>query len=141
MTNSVFREKMSLVETTLLSFQIGADVVKKEGVIALMKGSNVFASKRVFDWASRFYFSEIAESIILKCIVSSQLGPVEKITASLLGGVASTFVTLPLDVLVAKIQDAKKAGVQVSAFGLSSASCVVVFFDYQTDLTPVFKKA
>ena len=44
----------------------------------------------------------------------------EKITASLLGGVASTVLTLPLDVLVAKTQDAKKAGVKVSAFKLFS---------------------
>jgi len=34
--------------------------------------------------------------------------------ASLLGGAASTITTLPLDVLVAKSQDAKKAGVKVS---------------------------
>jgi len=33
-------------------------------------------------------------------------------------GVASTCVTLPLDVLVAKTQDAKKAGVKVSPFKL-----------------------
>jgi hypothetical protein len=39
----------------------------------------------------------------------------EKSISSLLGGVASTFTTLPLDVLVAKTQDAKKAGVKVSA--------------------------
>jgi hypothetical protein len=42
----------------------------------------------------------------------------EKSAASLLGGVASTCVTLPLDVLVAKTQDAKKAGVKVSAWTL-----------------------
>lgn len=42
----------------------------------------------------------------------------EKSLASFLGGVASTVVTLPLDVLVAKTQDAKKAGVKVSAVKL-----------------------
>jgi hypothetical protein len=40
----------------------------------------------------------------------------EKSICSLLGGTFSTIVTLPLDVLVAKIQDAKKAGVKVSAW-------------------------
>lgn len=44
------------------------------------------------------------------------LSPKEKILASLLGGTASTIVTLPLDVIVAKSQDAKKAGVKVSAW-------------------------
>jgi hypothetical protein len=46
------------------------------------------------------------------------LSVAEKIVASLLGGVGSTCVTLPLDVLVAKTQDAKKAGVKVSALKL-----------------------
>ena len=39
----------------------------------------------------------------------------DRIVASLLGGTASTLCTLPLDVIVAKSQDAKKAGVKVSA--------------------------
>jgi hypothetical protein len=43
---------------------------------------------------------------------------VEKSLSSFLGGIASTCVTLPLDVLVAKTQDAKKAGVKVSALTL-----------------------
>ena len=46
---------MSAWRTTLLSFTIGYDVVKQEGLGALMKGANIFATKRVFDWASRYY--------------------------------------------------------------------------------------
>jgi len=42
----------------------------------------------------------------------------QKIAADLLGGTASTLATLPLDVLVSKLQDAKKAGVKVSAITL-----------------------
>ena len=42
----------------------------------------------------------------------------EKSAASFLGGVFSTCLTLPLDVLVAKTQDAKKAGVKVTALSL-----------------------
>lgn len=113
MTNPVFREKMSLLRTTLLSLRIGFEVVRNEGLLALMKGSGVFATKRVFDWATRFYFSDIFERLM-----ASQKGDTltatEKIIASLLGGTASTVATLPLDVLVAKTQDAKKAGVKVS---------------------------
>ena len=56
MTNPVFREKMSLLRTTLLSFTIGFVVVKNEGLLALMKGSNIFALKRVFDWSTRYFF-------------------------------------------------------------------------------------
>lgn len=134
MTNPIFRENMSLLKTSLLSFQIGYDVVKGEGLLALMKGSNVFALKRVFDWSTRYYFSDLFELLFLylknrssgtasnnrdnKTIKKETLTVAEKSVASLLGGVASTCFTLPLDVLVAKTQDSKKAGVQVSALKL-----------------------
>lgn len=118
MTNPVFREKMSLLRTTILSLTIGFEVVKNEGMFALMKGSNIFALKRVFDWSTRYFFSDMFESMMVQygCGQKGLLSPTEKIVASLLGGTASTIVTLPLDVIVAKSQDAKKAGVKVSAW-------------------------
>lgn len=118
MTDPVFRESMSMIKTSLLSLKIGAKVITNEGLLALMKGSNVFATKRVFDWATRFYFSDLFEGILLKHAAYGQLTTAEKISASLLGGVASTIFTLPLDVLVAKTQDAKQAGESVSALQL-----------------------
>ncbi len=118
MTNPVFRENMTLLRTTFLSLTIGLEVVRNEGILALMKGSDIFAVKRVFDWSTRYYFAEIFKSMMLKygAGVNGVLSPGEKITASLLAGTASTFMTLPLDVIVAKSQDAKKAGVKVSAW-------------------------
>jgi hypothetical protein len=118
MTNPVFREKMSLLRTTLLSFTIGFDVVKNEGLLALMKGSNIFAMKRVFDWSTRYFFSDMFESMMLNAGygVNGSLSPKEQFIASMLGGYASTVFTLPLDVIVAKSQDAKKAGQKVSAW-------------------------
>lgn len=118
MTNPVFREKMSLFKTTLLSFTIGFDVVRQEGLLTLMKGSNVFAMKRVFDWATRYYFADLFEATMVAYKKGQALTLAEKSAASFLGGVASTCCTLPLDVLVAKTQDAKKAGVKVSAIQL-----------------------
>eukprot|EP00591_Stephanopyxis_turris_P005176 CAMPEP_0195519660 /NCGR_PEP_ID=MMETSP0794_2-20130614/15216_1 /TAXON_ID=515487 /ORGANISM="Stephanopyxis turris, Strain CCMP 815" /LENGTH=408 /DNA_ID=CAMNT_0040648851 /DNA_START=322 /DNA_END=1548 /DNA_ORIENTATION=- len=118
MTDPVFRESMSLLRTTVLSLKIGLDVIAKEGALALMKGSNVFATKRVFDWATRYYFSDLFQGILLGYVKTDALTPPEKIAADLLGGTASTIVTLPLDVMVAKTQDAKKAGVKVSAVSL-----------------------
>jgi hypothetical protein len=117
MTNSVFREKMSVWRTTWLSLCIGADVVKTEGFMTLMKGANVFAIKRVFDWASRYFFADVFEALFTS-MKGSALTTTEKSLSSLLGGVASTIVTLPLDVLVAKTQDSKKAGIKVSAWKL-----------------------
>jgi len=118
MTNPVFREKMSIWRTTVLSFRIGFDVVKTEGFMTLMKGSNVFATKRVFDWSSRYFFADLFEALFVKLKNGEPLTVAEKSVSSLLGGVASTCVTLPLDVLVAKTQDAKKAGVKVSPIKL-----------------------
>jgi len=116
MTNPIFREQMSFLQTTLLSLKIGFDVFKEEGPRALMKGSNVFALKRVFDWSTRYYFSEIFISLLLKLFHSDKLSVSQNAIADFLGGTASTLSTLPLDVLVAKIQDAKKAGVAMSPF-------------------------
>jgi len=119
MTNDVFRENMSIFRTTLLSFKIGFDIIKTEGVGTLMKGSTVFALKRVCDWSSRYFFSDLFEALIKRFKKEGEeLTLAEKSYASLLGGVASTCVTLPLDVLVAKTQDAKKAGIKVSPIKL-----------------------
>jgi len=118
MTNAVFREQMSLLCTTWLSLRIGADIVRGEGIITLMKGSNMFAMKRVFDWATRFFYSDMFESIFSRLKGGAPLTVGEKSASSLLGGILSAFTTLPLDVLVAKTQDAKKAGVKVSALKL-----------------------
>ena len=121
MTNDVFREKMSLIKSTWLSLTIGFDVVRNEGLLALMKGSNVFAMKRTFDWATRFIFSDMFEAILLKFSTTGTLTTGEKVVASLMGGTLSTLSTLPLDVLVAKSQDAKKAGEAVSAWDMFQA--------------------
>jgi hypothetical protein len=118
MTNPVFRENLGLAKTTWMSFCIGYDVVRTEGLGTLMKGSNVFATKRVFDWASRYFFADTFEAVARSLKGGKPLHIWEKSASSLLGGVASTCVTLPLDVLVAKTQDAKKAGVKVSALVL-----------------------
>ena len=118
MTNPVFRERMTLLKTTLLSLSIGFEVVANEGLAALMKGSNVFALKRTLDWSTRFYFADVFTRLLLNLNNNVPLSPLMKITADLLGGTASTIVTLPLDVLVAKSQDAKKAGVKVSPWNM-----------------------
>lgn len=118
MTDPVFRKKMSPLRTTWLSFCIGSEVVRREGIMALMKGANIFAVKRVFDWSTRFYFSDLFERMMLESNGGALLSTAEKSLASFLGGVLSTLCTLPLDVIVAKTQDAKSAGVKVSPWAL-----------------------
>eukprot|EP00977_Amphora_coffeiformis_P007172 scaffold1564_cov174-Amphora_coffeaeformis.AAC.10 len=118
MTNPVFRKKLSLWKTSALSATVGFDLVRAEGLGSLMKGANIFAIKRVFDWATRYMFAELIEALIGHLKGGNSLSFAEKSLSSFMGGVLSTCVTLPLDVLVAKSQDAKKAGVKVSAFTL-----------------------
>lgn len=114
MTDPAFREKMTGLATILKSFQVGARVVTKEGAFALMKGSNVFAFKRFFDWSTRFMFADMIESFVLAR--QGELSPTDKMVCSMVGGMISSVVTLPIDALVAKIQDAKKAGDGASPF-------------------------
>lgn len=49
---------------------------------------------------------------------NKKLSHAEAMTASLAGGILSAFVTLPIDVLVAQIQQASKAGQRVSVITL-----------------------
>ncbi|GMH83753.1 hypothetical protein TrST_g4905 [Triparma strigata] len=116
MTDSAFREKMTGLATIIKSFQVGARVVTKEGGFALMKGANVFAFKRFFDWSTRFMFADIIESLVLAR--QGSLSPTDKMVCSMIGGMISSVVTLPIDALVAKIQDAKKAGQGVSPLAM-----------------------
>jgi hypothetical protein len=122
MTNDKFRgdatDNLTSVKTIFLSFNIGFDIIASEGVFALMKGSNVFALKRVCDWSTRYYFSDMFMNTLKYFAKTSASTKVEMFVADMLGGTASTLVTLPLDVIVAKTQDAKKAGKNVTPWSL-----------------------
>jgi len=114
MTDHTFRRSMSLSQTCLQSFKIGCHVVTNEGIPALMKGSNVFALKRTFDWSTRFYFSHLFAALFATILGKDSLNFREKALSDFFGGTASTLSTLPLDVIVATLQDSKKAGQHVT---------------------------
>jgi hypothetical protein len=122
MTNERFRgnatDNLTILKTILLSFRIGFDIIASEGVFALMKGSNVFALKRVCDWSTRYYFSAMFMNMLKYFAKTSAPTKIEMFLADMLGGTASTLVTLPLDVIVAKTQDAKKAGKNFTPWSL-----------------------
>jgi hypothetical protein len=103
-------------QTTKASTQVGMNVVRNEGVSALMKGSIMFSGKRVADWSTRYMFAEgIEHEMLSRRAPGAKLSNTEKATASFLGGALSTLATIPMDVLVAQIQQASKAGQKVSA--------------------------
>jgi len=122
MTDPIFRERMSMWETSKQSARVGFKVIQKEGLAALMKGSLTFSLKRVADWGTRFYFAVISEDYLFKKGDATYvLSNHEKLAASLIGGGLSSLLTLPLDVMVAQIQQASKAGQQVSVLATFQA--------------------
>jgi hypothetical protein len=66
MTDPIFRQNMSMLETSKQSARVGMKVIRNEGVAALMKGSITFSLKRVADWSSRFLFAVMAEDLLFK---------------------------------------------------------------------------
>jgi hypothetical protein len=119
MTNPIFRTNMSLIETTRRSMLVGMDVIRKEGAMAIMKGSGVFAAKRVGDWTTRYFFATWVENVMFKRgNAAHKLTTQEELISSLLGGTISSLATLPADVLVSQIQQAKKAGQKVPIIAL-----------------------
>jgi hypothetical protein len=115
MTDPIFRGNASLWQTCISSTKVGMQIINKEGPTALMKGAVMFSGKRVADWSSRYLFAEGIEYYFQSRHVGTKLNNWEKSAASLLGGALSTVVTIPMDVMVAQIQQASKAGQKVSA--------------------------
>ncbi|KAJ1631696.1 mitochondrial carrier domain-containing protein [Pavlovales sp. CCMP2436] len=102
------------------SCEVGARVIAREGPMSLMKGAPTFAIKRVADWGSRYLFVNLVEDVAFRrgdTDGSRKLAYSQQIAASLLGGVLSSICTVPLDVMVAQIQQAAKAGEAVSVWG------------------------
>lgn len=89
-------------------------VVREEGVLSLMKGSGMFAAKRVGDWGSRFAFTNVTESYLRKYSGKTNLNYTEKGFCALTGGLLSSLATIPIDVMVANIQSANAAGKSVT---------------------------
>ena len=113
MTDPIFRQDMTLAQTTKESFRVGMNVIRLEGVSALMKGSIVFSGKRVLDWSTRYMFSEIVEEVVFR-EEGKDVSQTQQVVASMMGGTISALFTIPIDVMVAQIQQASKAGQKVS---------------------------
>ena len=113
MTDPSFRESGSMMQTAKASAQVGARVIKDEGVMALMKGVGVFSFKRFADWTTRYLFVVMTENILFKTQESQKLTLGQQTTAALVGGTLSALVTIPIDVMVATVQQANKAGQRV----------------------------
>ncbi|KAH9253563.1 hypothetical protein BASA81_008399 [Batrachochytrium salamandrivorans] len=115
MTDPIFRGNMSMWQTCVGSTNVGMSLIRKEGPAALMKGSVMFSVKRVADWSTRYMFAEGIEYALHSRHPDQRTSQTEKVVSSFLGGALSTVATIPMDVMVAQIQQASKAGQKVSA--------------------------
>jgi len=113
MTDPAFRGQGGLLETAGASAKVGARVIKTEGVGALMKGAGVFSLKRAADWTTRYLFVVMVEEA-MRGSPDASLSDMQMAVASLAGGSLSALATIPMDVLVATVQQASKAGTKVS---------------------------
>jgi len=118
MTDAAFRASGGMWTTTVASTRVGMSVIRNEGLMTLMKGSMVFSSKRVLDWTTRFFFAELVTQGWKDVRHTKTLSSWESMSCALLGGAMSATATIPMDVVVAAIQDSAKAGQKVSVFQL-----------------------
>lgn len=114
MTDPRFRTSGGVVETTVASAKLGGEIIAKEGVLVLCKGMGVFSFKRFCDWTTRYLFVEVVQTVYKGSQHDYKLSGVEKALCALAGGTLSALVTVPIDVMVATIQDAGKQGKKVS---------------------------
>ncbi len=91
---------------------MGGRLIKNEGVSGLFKGVGVFSLKRALDWTTRYLFVVMVEEAMRTPGV--KLSDAQGAIASLAGGSISALVTIPMDVLVATVQSAGKAGQKTS---------------------------
>jgi hypothetical protein len=118
-TDPAFRVKGGIIQTTLASCKLGGQIIQREGLSSIMKGSLIFSTKRIADWTSRFFFVVLTERAIRSTLYHGDkhhsLSLLERSTASLIGGSVSALITIPMDVLVAQFQQASNAGKSVSS--------------------------
>eukprot|EP00455_Lapot_gusevi_P030519 TRINITY_DN3285_c0_g1_i1.p1 TRINITY_DN3285_c0_g1~~TRINITY_DN3285_c0_g1_i1.p1 ORF type:complete len:308 (-),score=115.95 TRINITY_DN3285_c0_g1_i1:173-1096(-) len=120
MTDPSFRNAGNFVQATKASTGVLVNVLQKEGIAGVMKGSMWFSGKRVADWTTRFMFVELVERAWKSHKASrgdanpNKLSLGEASAASLLGGALSAIATIPIDIIVANIQQAAKAGQKVN---------------------------
>jgi len=114
-TDPKFRGTGGTWATTVAATKLGVELIQREGLSVLMKGAGTFTTKRVADWTTRYFFAEKVTSMVQRIKGPDQkVSFSEKMLCSLTGGILSATVTIPIDVLVATIQDAGKAGQKVS---------------------------
>lgn len=114
MTDPRFRTSGGFFATSLHSLKLGAELISKEGPLSLCKGMGIFSIKRSLDWGTRYAFVVLVENMVKDNYRTNQLTKAQEMLCSLAGGSLSAISTVPIDVMVATVQQANKAGTKVS---------------------------
>jgi len=115
MTDQRFRSTGGFISTSIHSTKLGLELIQTEGGLkSLTKGMGIFSTKRFADWTTRYGFVVLVEENLKKYKRISKLTKSQETLCSLLGGSLSALVTVPIDVMVATIQQANKKGQKVS---------------------------
>lgn len=106
MTDPVFRESlgMPMMKVLGITTRLGMRVAMEREIF---KGALAFASKRFADWTTRYFFANLTEKVLFQDGAKSFE---QQIVGGLIGGCLSTLVTIPLDVIVAQMQQKDSAG-------------------------------
>ena len=106
-THDKFRDiSGGIMATITASFNIGYEIMRDDGPLALCKGIHVFSFKRFCDWITRFLFVEMTISGLLMIGIDVRQSVILMLFATLFGGILSALSTSILDVMTALIQDA-----------------------------------
>lgn len=114
----VMTDKSASSSSPSSSLALGLRVLR-EGEI--MKGALAFSLKRFADWTTRYIFAGACERVLFEASGGTKKGlsgptTAQQAVGGLMGGVLSTLVTIPLDVLVAQIQQRSNAGKKLSVW-------------------------
>ena len=74
----------------------------------------IFSGKRFADWTTRYGFVVLVENVVKKQTGRKKLSKPVQALCSLGGGTLSALATVPIDVMVATVQQANKKGQKVS---------------------------
>jgi len=92
------------------TFKVFMDIYRREGIRGINKGVNAVAVRQCTNWGSRMGFACLAESSIRKVqgkAEGDQLGALEKITSSTIGGALATW-NQPIEVVRVEMQSMAK---------------------------------
>jgi hypothetical protein len=87
------------------TWNIAADILKREGIRGINKGVNAVALRQLTNWGGRLGISRITESVILKGS-DRKLTTMERLSASIVGGALACW-NQPIEVIRVEMQSQK----------------------------------